>query len=579
MKIVKKSLIVASTLALGLVMTGCNKKNVNINKDNIIKTSSFSPIKSAYNQRTVRVKSYSKLSERFVQYKTVNDETVVYDVITNKEIYTTSDKVYSISLSIEKNLLSITFDDEVGSRMVVSTNGKTLVEKGNYSNLVIKEFKTIEKNKKDNFEEIIFGIVTKKATEDSVAKFYKLTTLGVKNYKGKLITDITNNYTIEEITEKDVIEYKKGDLFPKNEKDYSYNINGNNITFYEMGSKKVVANIKAQGYQKFVFVLKDKALVQLINQTDNKDNYDASVAAAACFNITTYEVDLKSGSYKEIKNFKYMFTSNNIDSIFTSEEDDYPKYYYINNAVEIKNKTMYKVVNICIDNNAKVVLDNQKYVYNDNSYYYDLGNGNYLKSGYPYVYLTDKNGIIKKAFYGSLRVLLDAKVFALYNSSNGELFLVDFKGNYVIDQPIKYSGSIYYVDNTHFYYTSVDNKNHLVTLDNGKMESDVVVDYVVRTNSSISMTSTVPADTDRYYSTSNFYFTASIKDINGDNVKDCYDLTYYKLDGEKLYELNGITSMTYSTFTNVDGRTSYMLLSVSDRQTSDFSLSIDVFEK
>ena len=102
MKIVKKSLIVASTLALGLVMTGCNKKNVNINKDNIIKTSSFSPVKSAYNQRTVRVKSYSKLSERFVQYKTVNDETVVYDVITNKEIYTTSDKVASISLSIKR---------------------------------------------------------------------------------------------------------------------------------------------------------------------------------------------------------------------------------------------------------------------------------------------------------------------------------------------------------------------------------------------------------------------------------------------------------------------------------------------
>ena len=83
MKIIKKALIVTSALALGFIVTGCNKKSIMIdknkvyNKDNVDRES----FKNFDNVLSVDVKKYSNFGSRFIRYITTNNETVVFDYI------------------------------------------------------------------------------------------------------------------------------------------------------------------------------------------------------------------------------------------------------------------------------------------------------------------------------------------------------------------------------------------------------------------------------------------------------------------------------------------------------------------
>lgn len=577
MKIVKKSLIIASTLALGLTLVGCNKKNVAINKNSIVKLADEKPVSSAQNQRNVRIKNgqYRIYENRFVAYKTSNEQLVIYDPITNKEIYSTSDEIDDINFSLGSSVLVISFDD--GSETAVSTNGKTLVDKGYHS----IDLRTIDVEKKNNkYYETTFYIATKKVGEQSVVKFYKMTKNLIKDKNGDLIEELNLDYKLDEISEKDILEYKKGDSYPKSNKRYTYSTNSSNVTFYDNNSKRAIVSINSTADYLKVILLKDKAIVQYLDKTTSEDNYDVTIGDEY-YNYITYKVDLKKGTYKKVNDFKYLiFASGDPTEIYNSVDDEYPNYYFVKGAFLVKDKVLSDSVSICLDNNAKVVMKDQKYVYCDSDYY-DLGNGNYITYDDVYdsvVYLTDKNGLVKKVFNGNAGVLYDSKVICIEN--NQELYLLDFKGNYITDKPIRFSGDLVFADQTHVYYTSQsDNKMRLLTLGDSKIVSDVEIEYKASISSSVTFSTTTINEEDRYYCDNNFYFTLEAADLNGDNIKDCYNIYYYSVNGNKIYQLDGIRNMSYHESTNIDGSTCYIALSTVYSTSTESELTISLFTK
>ncbi|MCR5461875.1 MAG: hypothetical protein K6E87_02290 [bacterium] len=586
MKIVKKSLIITSALALGLLVAGCGKKSVVINDRNAYKMSELSKYDKydtfKSNVLNVRVKSHQVLSNRIVWYVTTNDETIIYDYMSNKVLYSTFDKVKSIAEYVDHNILMIKFNDSDNSRMLIATNGTVLAEKDKYYDIGPSVISNKENKKKDNYSERIFYVLTKKTGSSSVVKYYKLVKAGVKNYRGKLIEDLSLNYTLTEISEDEARKYKKGDSYPTSDEKYMYecydDTSNKLLRFYDESTSKTILTMKYNGGSRKVIVLKDKAIVQFYSETTANDNYDV------CFNDTylnveTYLVDLKNASYKKIDNFKYYLGYADYSTIETSDDAEYAKYYTIENAGLIEKKTISKIVDIAIDNNAKVVQDDQKLVYYD-TYYYDLGNGNYVVEENGTTYLTDKNGSIKKVFDGHSRVLYDSKVIVLYDSySYYEVKLIDFKGNY-IGNTIKSAGATIASDKEIFYKDKNDNsKLHLLKIDNASIVSDEIVDYAISTSTSISSLTNVKSEKDRYYNTYHYYFTAKPVDKDNDEVTDYIDVTYYTIDGVELGKVSNVNRIDIRSTYAFDGKSNYASFATIDKTATDYTLQIDLIAK
>lgn len=582
MKLLKKTLIIASTLALGFTLGGCGKKSAAVNKRYIYKDKANNEYKNVTNQLSVRVKSYSRLTNRLYYYVTTNDETIIYDALCNKEIYRTTDKVSSISRYINDRVLVVTFDDDHNSKLVVATDGTILAEKGNYYTLRIRSLKEELDRKKSNYRETIFGIYTKKIGEDAKASFYKLTTLGVKSaVSGRMIEDPNISYKLESITEKDATFLKKGDTFPKSEKNYDYDIDNGEISFYDDDTNRVIASIKTTAEYKEVFMFKDKALVQVANETGASDNYDIAFGESF-LNVKTYKVDLKSGNYKEIKS-KYYLISAYTNEIYTDFNQENFEYLAFHDVFEIKNKTIGAISEICMDNNLNVVQASTTLDF-DSTTYYDLNNGYYATTNGSYLRLVDKNGNIKKMFTGTARVLYDSKLIMLYDGSVDELKFLDFKGNYVSEKNLKYVNYIQYVSDTQIYYTDADDlKLHLITLGDGKIVKNEAVDYTVNSGSSVRVTTADKDGKNIFYSTNEYYFTAKGIDNDNDEVFDSYTITYYSTDGKQFAtDSKLLTTNLYST-TYFDGYTCYISVNTKDKVTTglntDYILQFDLITK
>ena len=583
MKLLKKTLIIASTLALGLTLAGCGKKSVTVNERYVYKNKETKELSNVTNRLTIRVKGYRRINNRIYLYQTTNDETIIFDVVCNKEIYRTSDKVIDTNIYLNSSVIVLTFDDDHNSRVAVATNGTILAEKGNYYSLNIRSLNEKLSRKKNNYRETIFAVLTKKIGEDSKVSFYKLTTMGVKSAAtNRLFEDVSLDYKLESITEKEATTYKKGDSFPNSEKDYDYDINTDNIVFYDDDTNRVLVDIKtsADADTKEVYMFKDKALVQVVEATTANDNYDFA-SGDYYFNYKTYKVDLKKGTYKEIK-FKYLIAYASTNRIYTEYNQDDFKYMGFYDACLIKDKNLSNITNICIDNNLNVVQDDQNLsIYNTT--YYDLNNGNYALLTGGYLNLTDKNGKIKKMFKGYGRVCYDSKLIVLYDSTNYEIKFLDFKGNYV-GETLKYTNYISFISDRTFYYTDpVDGKYHLVTLDNGNVTSNVAVDYTVSSGSSATVTTADKDGKNINYSSSNYYFTAQKVDEDGDELYDSFNLNLYSASGKQIASDTKLLSTNLYSSTNVDGYGCFVQVSTKDRVTSglniDYILQIDLITR
>lgn len=498
MKIVKKSLIITSALALGLLVAGCGKKSVVINKNNTYTKSNltrYDKVNDFANKLNIRVKKHSLLNNsRMVWYVTTNDESVIYDIMSDKVIYKTFDKILSISQYLNNDLFMISFDDGDYSRMLIASNGTVLAEKDNYANISALYISEKENEKKNNFTEKTFYVLTKKNGESSKVKFYKLIKAGVKDYKGKLIEDISLNYTLTEITEEEARKYKKGDLYPKSEYSFDYDDSGSELQFYDETSNRVVLTMNYGTSDKKVLILKDKALVQLYKETTSKDNYDVTYRDEY-YNIETYIVDLKNASYKKADKFNYFIGESGISEVYDGNDNEYPKYYILANAGLIEDRVVSNRLDIAIDNNIKVVQKDQKLVY-EGSYFYDLGNGNYITEESGITYLTDKNGSIKKVFNGYSRVLYESKLVMIYDSySYSEIKFIDFKGNYISDKNINTNGVTIVSDKEVYYKDAADStKRHLLKLDNKAIVSDEIVDYEIYNSTTISSATSISSE-------------------------------------------------------------------------------------
>ena len=294
-------------------------------------------------------------------------------------------------------------------------------------------------------------------------------------------------------------------------------------------------------------------------------------------------VDLKNGSYKKIDKFNYFLLKSDEDMVITEkdyDEDTYvPKYFILSNVGFIQNKIVVNFGDICIDSNGKTVQDDQKQTYFTTSYY-DLGNGNYITCADDISYLTNKSGTIKKVYSGNAYVLYDSKLIALIDYDNDELKFIDFKGNYVSERNIKfYDDEITIADDKTIYYQSVDGKLHLITLDNGAISNDTVVDYEITSILNISSVTDIYSDSDRHYKEYGFYYTAKAKDTDNDDVEDVFDVTYYTTSGNSITNIANIQEIEMFKTTNLDGEECFIAVSRADNQTTDFSLRIDILSK
>ena len=214
MRYFKKAMIAISSLALGLTIVGCSKKDVVIRKDdNVITASKKNGYEILYNQRQQRVKTLKVInnSDRYLWYSTDSvAECCIYDYIYDKEVFVTKDKITDVKLyndETDGNVFIITFDDD--SQEVIASNGKVLVEKGIYDDIEVERISILNNGKKDNFREVIFSVRTKKFQHPSEVSFYRLVRGSIK-VDNKAIVNRDYHYTLNKITEEESSLVKKG---------------------------------------------------------------------------------------------------------------------------------------------------------------------------------------------------------------------------------------------------------------------------------------------------------------------------------------------------------------------------------
>ena len=576
MKIVKKALVVSSIVALGFIATGCSKKSVILNDRYIVSKQTKANFNKLENILEVKIKDYEALSNRYVYYTSSTDETVIYDVILNEDIFKTTEKVSDVNIKAYGNLFVIYYDDGKDSVEVIASNKEVVLPKGSYFDVTVESLSRTTNKKNDNYSEVVLKLTTKQLNEASEVSFYKITRKSAKNSKKENIEDIVNNYTLAKITEEEAAEYKKGDSYPTGKKSsYIFASEDDNIDFYDENTLKLVLSMKASGTKK-VLMLNDNALVQVAKNVGSNGKYDAYINGSY-YQIETYRVDLKKRTYSRINDFKYYIVGSTDTYIYdyNSKKESVYDGIILKQVYKITDGVSLDVIDVCLDKNLKVVQDDQMYLYSGSSYY-DLGNGNYATNSGSVLYITDKNGFVKKTINGSSKVFLDAKV--IVQTANGnELRFVDFNGNYINNEVIRYS-SLYYMDyNSLFYVSLKDNTNHVIKYDNGSIISDEVVDYNVKAYTTHNVIST--SSTTHYYNNYNYFYTTELKDNNGDNVYDAFDVTYYDLAGFELGSISNSYRLSYASTTDQFGNSCYVYYSTTSFTDGVATLNISLLKQ
>lgn len=537
MKMLKKALLLTSTLALGFTLAGCSKKNVLLEKGNIYDdyNEPYKQVKSLNTITELEVISHKRLNDRYFWAITKNKETIIYDLYLNKEVFKTSDRATVVTGTIGYNIFTITFED--GSKAIVASNGQTLVNKAKFVYLTTGEVSHTYDSKLEKFEETKFYINSVNESLEEQTKFYSLVIPGVKDENKKIVKDEdTSKYTITEINENDVKKSKIGDIFPEaNDKYYRYYYTtyDNKLSFYNSGNTEIICSLDIKNiYTDYtVIILKDKALVQVARSAgDNGVNYDVIVNGSKYY-LDTFIVNLKNRTIDRVLNFNYY--------IADSSHSTLNKGVCLYDVYEIIDGNTFTQTDIALDNNFNVIQTDQRYSY-DNTEYYDLKNGYYVCNGDSKTYLCDKSGYIVKVFDGDLSFVYNSKIIGVVN--NDALTFIDYKGNYITDDVYETNGDMIFLDNGSVYYCDeIPGKPHVITFENNMVKDVVDVDYEYEYTLTTNCLD-INANT-RYYNNGSFYFTGVQNDVDSDDSADNMTISIYNYNDEMIGDIKDITTI------------------------------------
>lgn len=560
MKLIKKSLIITSALALAIIASGCTKKSKLVSDGYVSKLPTVTKLNTLEKKGEVIASSYTVLNNRFIQYKSEKEEIILYDYMQQKEVFKSTENITSINLDSDNVAFIITYDN--GDKEVRLTNSQVLVERGSYITLSLSSIKSTYTYKQSNYKEIFISTQVHTAGKYDV-KYYKIAFRGVKNAEKKIVCDNDpNNYVVTEVAEADVRSYKGGDNVISDNKSYSYNNSGNRIVFYNSSNNKALLQMNYASDYTASIILNNTygfGLVQL-SKSAVMGEYDVQVNDEKYF-VLTYKVDLEKGTYEKLDNFNYFIrncTSSNVKDNIT-----------VFNAYAINSRIGYAGKNIVLDKNLKVVQDSAKYAYATS--YTNLGNGNYVSLSSGLIYLTDSKGIIKKMFSGnSYYIFEDAKVISIILGN--KITFIDFKGNYITDEVISANNNyITKVSGNKLFYTSVkDSKNHLITFGDKKIEKDEEIEYSLN-SAQTSISNISSANEKAIYNSydKGYYYKAEKHDNNGDTLYDDFTLTFYDRDDVEFGTIEKIYATSYRyIYTDDEGMTCHYFIAFKDNDAT-----------
>lgn len=528
MKILKKSLLVVSTLALGLAISGCSKGNVVSNAYKIKVNAKVSEYESMNRIADLEVKNYSFIYdngyERFIKYTTTDGATVVYDFIYNKEIFKTTEGVSTIYCYQDGTVLLITYTD--GTKEMRMTNGEVLIQKGEYTSLNSYNAHYEDKVKGKEYS-ILYFVTEANTVGNREVNYYKLTWFGKKNSKKQtVIDDDSDSYKLEKVSADDVKIYKTGDTYFDEDNYYYYATTSQSIIFYGNKTNNVKVRLNYGGYGMNVRVLNNyssnKALVQLAKSTSGTAKYDVKYSSSY-YMLDTYLVDAKKGTYERLENFNYYITSSTLTTI--------GKVAVARDMYKIKDSVVYDEVNVLFDGNFNVLEDSSKYAYS--STYTDLGNGNYLTTYNSKTYLTNSEGKIKKIFDGNFLVVPKEKIVVLYTGS--KITFIDYNGKYIIDDVIN-GGSVNLISDNEIYYTNnIDGESHIITINKKKIGDDRLAGYTIADYDTSIQSVYYASEMIRYNNYYNRYFyRLTLNDSDNNGTMDCFSARFVTYSGLEL---------------------------------------------
>lgn len=558
MKLVKKSLFLTSIVALGLAVSGCQKKS-NLLKD--VHAMSLETAPTQYKTSTLKasfenVRSYQTLGNRYIRYLTVDGKTTVYDYISQKEIFSTEENVSTIYLYSEVILL-VTYSS--GEQEMLFIDGTVIYEKGNYDNIFAGNIETKYTYKQDNYKEIIAYTYNDEPGKDIEYNYYSIMFKGKKNDNKAIIQDYSS-ITIKNLTIEDVKKYHAGDKIIEDENNYSVYESGDTLVYYDTSSNKSVLSIDIDGTYETV-ISKDKALLQVAKTADGDDDFNVKDHDDFYF-VDTYLLDLNNGTYKRLDNFDYYLLDSSYSSYTTN-------YFYFRKVGKVVGNEIVMYDDITVSTSDGKVCNSAKYAYTTS--YVDLKNGNYITSYDGKVYITNSNGEIKKVFDGDYSIYPEGKVIAL--NRNGKCRFIDFKGNYVTDEAISVSYT-FAISLDRMYYQTTDGLDHVIKFTNGKIETDLEVPY--------SVTYTYVDFEDfrgniYYVSKSNYYITATNLEFDsyGDTISCSLEFRNVNSD-ELIGTIENITDWSYaSNYNDNHVYAKYVFASGTvDTMTNSYTLSI-----
>lgn len=566
MKMVKKTLLVVSTLALGLAVTGCNKSSGVVRKNNTRKNASVTAFDSLSKKFSATIKSLNYTDSSYIRYTDTNDETVFYDYNLGVELYRTKEKVLSIYSRLENTALEITYDDEKKTKELVTTSGKTLVERGEYISINANTISgTAVYTRKEKVYEEVNAVINVHTTGEYSRSFYKITFKGIKSSNKTIIKDKTKDgYEYTSITQEEARKYNSGSEGLVDENYIRYITSGNKIIFYDNGSNKVyleMTKTDSATSRIFVHIHTGKGIVQFARPTTSLD-YDVLYGGNK-YILETYQIDVFNGTYKKLNDFKYYLSQS------TSQTSGDETLIY-NAGYILDGRIMYNR-NLAFNKDYKLTRDSATQGYGMS--YIDLGNGYYYTNYNGLNYLVNKSGTIKKVFEGSVTFLDDAKVMVVKQSGTYKLDFMDYKGNYINESTIKLSnGTSTKVSESALFYIAANGEYHIASFENGKMLKDEVVEYGVGSYSS-DFDDSDDLSENLYYNSSvyDYYYKGTLIDNNGDSYKESYTLTVYNHDDVEIGKMENLTQSYFYSGYDAEGNTSHYFIGY------EYSDSVDTY--
>ena len=567
MKLVKKALLVASSLSLGLTLVGCSRSKVIDNSYiyNIEYTDKqYSNLSKLFE---AEIKSYTLKGDRFLYITTKDSEVYLYDFIYDKVVFKTSEAVSSLYVYNGNTVMLITYDDGKNTKELRFTNGEVIVDRGDYITLNTYDI-TTESNKKEKDYKKLYFAVEKNTPGARDLMYYEVSFKGIRNTNKSIVLD--NNpetYTTKKVNAEDVRKFKAGDEYIIDGDYYTNAYINDTYIFYNSSSNQVTGELYLGGTSNRKIITNSstmKAIIQTTRQA-NSSKYDVKVGNSYYY-LDTYFVDEKTGEYERVDNFKYYL----IDSATSSLSSN----LVVRGAYEIVDNMLVNKTNILINKSFKVVEDSTNKAFGTS--YYDLGSGNYLTSYDSRTFIVNSNGDIKKAFNGSYTIVENGKAIAIKNGT--KLTFIDFNGNYITDDvyAIGQYGSVERVDGNKLYYSNTkDEKNHLVTFKNGKITLDEEVDYIIKSYNT-DITSVSMSLADNYYNNYDYqcYYRLTLNDRNTDGYYDEFKMNFYKNDGSVIGETDYAYASNYINYATdkLGDNCNYIILDKTDGITKSVSV-------